>query len=113
MPPRDWKLRIADIITAIDRIDEYVSGMEFEDFAEDSKTLDAVIRNFTIIGEASGNIPAEITEKWNEIPWRNMRDSRNVVVHGYFGVMPKILWDTIQNDLPPLKPMLKKIQESI
>ncbi len=94
MPPRDWKLRVADILDAIDRIDAYVSGMEYEDFAADLKTLDAVIRNFTVIGEASGHIPTEVSEKWAEIPWRDMRDIRNVVVHGYFGVMPKILWDT-------------------
>lgn len=112
MPPRDWKLRIVDIVNAINHIDEYVFGMEFEDFAEDSKTLDAVIRNFTIIGEASGHIPAEIIEEWDEVPWRDMRDIRNIVVHAYFGIMPKVLWDTIKNDLPPLKPMLKKIQES-
>lgn len=65
-----------------------------------------MIRNITIIGEAANHIPATIITAYPEIPWADMRDMRNVVVHGYFGINNKILWDTVQADLPPLVEVL-------
>jgi uncharacterized protein with HEPN domain len=86
--------------------------MDFRRFAEDRKTIDAVIRNFTIIGEAAIRISEKIKAENQEIPWRDMSDMRNIVVHEYFGVSNKILWETIQSDLPPLVPLLQKLLES-
>jgi len=70
MPHRSWEFRIADIMEAIDKIINYTTGMSFDQFCEDSKTIDAVIRNFTIIGEAARHIPDEIVQSHSEIPWR-------------------------------------------
>jgi uncharacterized protein with HEPN domain len=109
MPLRSWKIRITDIIEAIENALEYSEGMEFENFIVDQKTIDAVIRNFIIIGEAAAHVPEDIIESHSDIPWREMRDMRNIVVHEYFGVDNKIVWDTIQNNLPPLLPLLKKL----
>ncbi len=102
MPPRDWKLRIADILEAIAKVHRYVDGMTFEDFAADEKTIDAVIRNFAVIGEAAARMPSEVTDVNPHVPWTVMRSVRNIVVHVYFGVDLRILWDTIHVDLPPL-----------
>ena len=112
MSPRLWKHRITDIINSINKIQEYVEQMGFEDFQRDDKTIDAVIRNFIIIGEAARNIPNDISIKYPNIPWRIMGDMRNFAVHEYWGVEISTIWKTIQDDLPPLIPSLKRVIDS-
>jgi len=109
MPPRDWRMRIEDILDAIGQIQDYTRGITFEAFRQDRKTIDAVVRNITVIGEAAGNVPSAVAEQHGEIPWRQMRDFRNVVVHAYFGVDLKVLWDTVRVDLPPLVDPLRRV----
>ena len=111
MPPRGWTLRVRDILDSIEAIRQYVAGMDFQAFCADRKTVDAVARNLAIIGEAAGNVPAEIRDRQEEIPWQVLCDFRNVVVHRYFGIDRKIVWDTLQNDLPVLVPALRKLLE--
>ncbi|HDZ02354.1 MAG TPA: DUF86 domain-containing protein [Nitrospirae bacterium] len=111
MPPRNWLFRIKDILDSVSAVKTYVAGMTSEDFTADRKTVDAVVRNLIIIGEATAHIPEEICRSHQEIPWTDMRAMRNFVVHEYFGVSDKILWDTVQTDLPPLIPLLKGIVE--
>ena len=106
MPPRDWKLRIADILDAIAAIQSYTQEMDYEMFIRDRRTVDAVLRNLTVIGEAATYVPDDIVARHPEVPWRDMRDMRNVVVHAYFGVNQRIVWDTIQVNLPPLVALL-------
>ena len=109
MPPRDWRLRLRDILDAIAAIQEYTAGMDFESFCRDRKTVDAVVRNFTVIGEAAVHIDLEEANAHPEIPWRVMRDMRNVVVHRYFGIDRRIVWDTLREDLPPLAALLEPL----
>lgn len=109
MPLRNWLFRINDILDAVSAVETYVTGMTYEDFVADRKTVDAVVRNLIIIGEASVHIPGEICRAHAEIPWQDMSAMRNFVVHEYFGVSDRILWDTVQIDLPPLVPVLKEI----
>ena len=85
MPPRDWRLRVSDILDAIAAIRRYTQDMDFDAFAADRKTMDAVIRNFAVIGEAARCVPTEITDTTRHIPWRDMREMRNVAVHAYLG----------------------------
>lgn len=112
MSPRLWKHRITDIIDSIKKIHDYVNLMEFEDFRRDDKTIDAVIRNFIIIGEAAHHIPDEISAKYPDIPWRVMGDMRNFAVHEYWGVEMRTIWKTIREDLPPLLPELNQVVDS-
>jgi len=107
--PRDWRDRIRDILDAIAEIQSFTHGMDYGTFKEDGKSIRAVEMNFIIIGEASNQIPEEIEEKYRAIPWTLMRAMRNRIVHVYFKVDEKLMWDTIQNDLPPLIPELKKL----
>ncbi len=109
MPPREWKLRIQDILDSIEAICRHVNGMDSAGFASDAKTIDAVLHRFAVIGEAATAIPPEVVQANPQLPWREMRAMRNLVVHAYFGVKLEIVWDTIQNDLPPLLPALKKL----
>ena len=112
MPPRDWKLRIKDILDAINAIQGYTESMKYKTFVADRKTVDAVIRNLTVIGEAAGHVPDDIISDNPDISWRDMRDMRNFVIHEYFGISDKIIWDTVQNNLPPLIPLLKSLLRS-
>jgi uncharacterized protein with HEPN domain len=111
VPPRDWRLRIDDILEAINRIDAYTRGMTEETFAQDSRTIDAVVRNLEIIGEASRHIDETVLRDAPEIPWDKMRGLRNVVAHAYFGVDVGIIWHTARNDLPPLDAPLRRLLE--
>jgi uncharacterized protein with HEPN domain len=109
MPRRDWELRIKDILDAVRAVQTYTEGMKYEAFVNDRKTVDAVIRNLIVIGEAATRLPDDFTRTHPDIPWRDMADMRNFVVHEYFGISHKIIWDTVQKDLPPLIPVLEEL----
>jgi len=109
VPPRNWKIRIHDILRSLEAIRVYTKDMSFVDFSADQKTVDAVVRNFIVIGEAAAHVPDDVCSRYPEISWYEMRGMRNFVVHEYFGVSDRILWDTIQNNLPPMEALLKKV----
>ncbi len=100
---------LEDIQIAMNRISEYIEGLSFILFKRDYKTVDAVIRNFEIIGEASKNLPKEVKETYNEIPWSEMYLLRNKVSHEYFGVDYEIIWDIAMNYLPENKIQIDNI----
>ena len=108
---RKWKLRIRHILEAIRRIHEYTQGMSEEALAADRKTLDAVMCNFQVIDEAAKLVPANIKQKYAEIPWSTMRGMRNVLVHDYDEVDVAVVWKTAQTQLPSLVSMLQRILE--
>lgn len=109
MSPSDWRNRVQDILDAISEIQKFTRGMNYETFKEDTKAVRTIEMNFIIIGEAASQIPADIEEKHSAIPWNLMRAMQNRIVHAYFNVDEKLMWDTIQNDLPPLIPELKNL----
>jgi uncharacterized protein with HEPN domain len=100
---------LEDILTAMNRIAEYIDGFTFIDFKRDYKTVDAVIRNFEIIGEASKNLPAQIKKNYPEVPWEEMYLLRNKVSHEYFGIDYEIIWDIATNYLPENKTQIEEI----
>jgi uncharacterized protein with HEPN domain len=100
---------LQDIQTAMNRIEEYLEGLDFKKFKQDYKTVDAVIRNFEILGEASKNLPAEIKEKYPKIPWQEMYYLRNKISHEYFGIDYEIIWDVAKNYLPENKKQIEEI----
>lgn len=110
---RNIKLYINDIVEAIDKIKKYVENYTFEEFVKDEKTIDAVVRNFSIIGEAGTHIPEEFQEKYPNLPWHEIISMRNKIIHEYFGLNEEILWKTIQDDLPKLKKELTSINVQI
>ena len=83
--------------------------MSFGQFEEDDKTIDSVLRNLEIIGEASRHVSREIKKRYSDLPWMEMYTMRNIVIHEYHGVNLKIIWQTITEDLPPLIPQLEEI----
>lgn len=106
MYKRDAQLYLTDIQESIARIEDYTRDFTFENFKNDFKTQDAVIRNFEIIGEAAANLSEEFRDKYGEIPWSQIIGMRNKVVHEYFGINAEIIWKTVREDIPRLKEML-------
>ncbi len=102
MNPKDrkYKFYLDDILLSMDRIAEYINGLEFKQFKQQYMIVDAVVRNFEIIGEASKHIPLEITSKYPSIPWKKMYGIRNIITHEYFGIDYEVIWEIAKNDLP-------------
>lgn len=111
MSKREPKLYLQDIIISITSIEDYIKGLSFEEFSHDKKTVDAVVRNLEIIGEAARNVPKDVRDKYPDIPWERMISMRNKVLHEYFGVDIEILWQTINEDLLPLEEQIKDLPE--
>ena len=106
---RNYFMYLEDINTSMDRIAEYIDGLSFDEFKKDYKTVDAVIRNFEVIGEAAKNLPLEIRSKYEEVPWDEMYLLRNKVSHEYFGIDYEIIWDVATNYLPENKSQIEII----
>jgi uncharacterized protein with HEPN domain len=105
---RDYQVYIEDIIDAIESIEEYTNALAFEQFVKDKKTVDAVVRNFEIIGEATKHVPESVRKKYSSVPWRDMAGMRDALIHGYFGVNLDVVWKTIKERLPTVKPLIEK-----
>jgi uncharacterized protein with HEPN domain len=110
VPSRSWQLRIQDILDAIARIQQATAGTSYEQFEDlEDLALHGLLYNFMIVGEATVNVPDFIQSRYPQIPWRSMRDMRNVVVHEYFQVNLDRMWITIDEDLPVVVPMLETL----
>ncbi len=97
---RDPVLYLEDIVLSMERVQEYITGFDLQHFKWDYKTVDAVIRNFEIIGEATKNIPKDIKNTYPSIPWDEMYRLRNRISHEYFGIDYEIIWDIATRHLP-------------
>ena len=109
MSKRSIRLYVDDIQESISRIEAYTTTLTFEAFQEDKKTIDAVVRNLEIIGEAARNIPESIQSKHPDIPWHEIIGMRNKIIHEYFGIEKETLWKTIQDDLPQFKKRIEAL----
>ncbi len=103
------KVYIEHILEAIQTIETYKKGLDFEAFLKNKMVADAIIRQLEIIGEAANNISEEFQKEYADIPWRKIIGIRNTLIHEYFGINKKVVWDTCENDLPELKKFMEKI----
>lgn len=110
---RNTKLYILDMIEYMERAEQYIKNLKYNEFINDIKTSDAVIRCIEVIGEAAKNIPEELKNKYPSIPWRNIAGMRDKIVHGYFSVDFEEVWLTVKEDIPKIKPLIKKILEDL
>jgi uncharacterized protein with HEPN domain len=101
--PRDYRVYLEDILEAAQKIREYTSGLTFDQFRADSRTVDAVIRNLEIIGEAARSVPEAARRKGPGVDWRKLAGLRDILIHQYFGVDLQIVWDIVKDKLPVLE----------
>jgi uncharacterized protein with HEPN domain len=109
MPKRSPALLLEDILTAIGKIERYVGGLDEAAFLDDDKTVDAVVRNLEIMGEAARQLPEEYRSTHDQIPWHKMAGLRNRIVHDYIGIDQEMLWHIIQDEIAPLKSKIQSL----
>jgi uncharacterized protein with HEPN domain len=107
----DDTVYLSHIFEAIEQIEAYIAGVDYSGFIKNKMMIDAVVRELEIIGEATNNLSADFRRRYPEIPFRDMIDMRNVLIHVYFGVNTEIVWRTCQQNLPSLKPLIKAALE--
>lgn len=111
MSKRSPNLLIADILESAQKIVTYTAGQTYDEFVADSKTGDAVVRNFEIIGEAANRLPEDFKDRHKEVDWHRIRGFRNRIVHDYFGIDYAIVWQIKENFLPGLMEQMRALSK--
>lgn len=106
---RDWRLYLDDIAECTRRVSEYTRGMTFEQFVTDTRTYDAVLRNLEIVGEAAKQLPVEIRNRYEEVPWTEVSRFRDRLAHGYHSLRDEIIWRVVTEDVPALRIRVQRI----
>jgi len=109
MSKRQPKLLLEDILESAEKIIAYTQNLSYDDFIGDNKTIDAVVRNFEIIGEAASRLPDEFKDSHIEIDWHKLRGLRNRIIHHYFGIDYSIIWSIKESFLEDLIIRIKEI----
>jgi uncharacterized protein with HEPN domain len=110
MSKRDIILLLEDMLESALKIKRYTVEQDIDSFVNDEKTIDAVVRNFEIIGEAANRIDPDFRTTNSEIEWKRIRGFRNRIVHDYFGIDYEIVWTIVENDIGEL---INQLQELI
>lgn len=108
---REFLDYLADIQEASQNISQFISEMAWEEFAQDQKTIYAVVRAFEIIGEAAKKVPLSVQKRHPNVPWKQMAGMRDKLIHEYFGVNYEVLWKTAQEDIPPVQKLIAMVLE--
>ncbi len=110
---RDYRLYLKDIVAAMESIQEFIAGIDFEEFCADDKTASAVMRKLEIIGEAVKQVPQDVRQKYPQVPWREMAGMRDKLIHFYFGVDYSLVWRTITERVPKIQEEVRLILEEM
>jgi uncharacterized protein with HEPN domain len=102
-----------EILEASQKIERFTDEMSYEEFVEDDKTVDAVLRNFEVIGEAAKNVPEETRREYSYVPWTEMAGMRDKLIHGYATVELQIVWTTVQEEIPSLTGQIQALRDEL
>ncbi len=112
MRRRDTRDYLQDIVDAISDAESFTKNLTYDQFVKDRKTLNAVVRSLEIIGEASKQLPNSLKNQFPELPWKEITGMRDKLIHAYFGMDTEMIWQTVKENIPPLKQTLQKILKS-
>lgn len=113
MRKRDFSDYLKDIFNSIEEVEGFTAGMSYNEFLEDKKTVNAVIRSLEVLGEAAKKIPERIKTKHPQIPWKRMTGMRDKLIHEYFGVDLEKVWLVVKEELPPIKPFIRQLKDEV
>jgi len=111
--PRSTLDYLDDILDAAGKIETFTRGMSYEEFSGDDKTVYAVTRALEVIGEATKCIPRQVRERYPSLPWSEMAGMRDKLIHAYFGINRAIIWRTVRDDIPPLRPAVQRLLDDL
>ncbi|NEQ32072.1 MAG: DUF86 domain-containing protein [Leptolyngbya sp. SIO4C5] len=109
---RNLSLYLTDILTSIGKIQRYTAGLSYEDLIQDERTLDAIVHNLQIIGEATKQVPDSLRSQHPQIDWKAIAGMRDIIAHAYFSINTRIVWNVIQQDLKPFKDCIEQLQQT-
>jgi uncharacterized protein with HEPN domain len=104
---------VSDILEAMQRIIAYMDGLSYEQFMEDRRTQDAVVRNIEVIGEAVKRLSAPLKKQHPAMPWKDMASMRDKVIHHYFGINYDVVWTVASKEIPKLLPRIGSLLEKL
>lgn len=110
---RTFRDYVADILTAIQEVEDFTRGMEYEAFAADKKTVNAVVRSLEVMGEAAKRVPDAARLQYPDVPWKRMTGMRDKLIHEYSGVDLEIVWTVVKTELPPVKPLIDQVLQDM
>ena len=110
---KDDQVYLRHILDAVEKIETYLGSQTYEFFSNNDMMIDAVVRELEIVGEATSHLSNQLRASHPEIPWRDAIDMRNFLIHGYFGVRTRVVWDTCKEDLPKLKKLIDDLIDGL
>lgn len=113
MKQRSPRVYLEDILQAMSKVRRFTAGLGFEQFLQDEKGVDAVLRNLEVIGEAARHVPDELKTRFPDVEWRRMTGLRNIITHEYFGVDLRIIWEIASKHLPEAEPRLQSMLDQL
>ncbi len=110
---RDPRLYLDDILEALIKIERFVKDLSLSEFKQDARTVDAVVRNFEIIGEAAKQLPEDIRQSYPDVEWKEMAGMRNKLIHAYFHVNLEVVWKTARQRVPKLRSVVQRVSDDL
>lgn len=111
--PRLVQDYLGDILDAMDKAEDFTGSMDLQAFKNDDKTVFAVIRSLEIIGEAAKKVPAHLRRRFPDIPWKSLAGMRDKLIHDYVGVSLEVVWRTVKEDIPAVRPRLNEMLDAV